>query len=175
MEPISQKVGGMLARQTTQQPGQKSAPSKFDTVRADLNQKLNAQAQMPEKVTSVSAQEKHALVNDLRAKLQTPGAAQNALQGELNKLGDGIAQVKQQVAAAPKSSALDPLRERLASVEADFNNSANILKSPGNLSDPNRLLEMQVEMYKLSQNVEILSRVVGDVASGVRTMIQTQV
>jgi hypothetical protein len=34
---------------------------------------------------------------------------------------------------------------------------------------------MQMEVYKLSHNVEILSRTVNEVASGIKTILQTQV
>jgi hypothetical protein len=174
MEPISQKAGAAHARQSSQQE-QKAGPSKFDLLRADLNQKLAASTQLPPKVTGVDDQQKQLLQNDLRRKLDAGKSPQEIVGSDMNRLGAGIADLNRQVAASPNISASSPLRDRLASVEADFNNSAKLLKNPGDLSDPSRLLDMQVEMYKLSQNVEILSRVVSDVASGVKTMVQTQV
>jgi RNA polymerase sigma factor FliA len=171
MEPISQKAGTAGGVRQAASDGQKSAPSKFDVLRADLSQKL----QLPPKVTSIDNQQKALLENDLRRKLDSGKSPQEVFSGDMNKLGSGIADLNRQVAAVPDTSAFAPLRERLKSVEADFNASAKLLKSPGDLSDPQRLLEMQMQMYKLTQNVEIVSRVVGDAASGVKTMLQTQV
>jgi len=79
------------------------------------------------------------------------------------------------VAVAPDVSAFEPLRDRLKGIEADFNASAKLMSGPGSLDDPHRLLEMQMEVYKLAQNVEIMSRTVSEATSGVKTILQTQV
>ena len=63
----------------------------------------------------------------------------------------------------------------LNGIEADFNASAKLMSGPGSLDDPHRLLEMQMEVYKLAQNVEIMSRTVSEATSGVKTILQTQV
>lgn len=175
MEPISQKAGTAGARQSIAADGQKSGPSKFDLLRADLNQKLAGSMRIPDKVTSISDQQKALLENDLRRKLASGKAPQELFGGDMRQLGNSVADLSRQVAAIPKTSAFAPLRERLQSIESNFNSSAKLLNNAGNLEDPKQLLEMQMEMYKLAQNVEMLSRVVGDVASGVKTMIQTQV
>jgi type III secretion system YscI/HrpB-like protein len=49
------------------------------------------------------------------------------------------------------------------------------MKDPGAFDDPQRLLQMQMEVYKLAHNVEILSRTVSEAASGIKTILQTQV
>jgi hypothetical protein len=174
MEPISRIAGSSAAQQPASE-GQKSAPSKFDRMRADLNQKLGESVQLPPKVTNVDDQQKKLLENDLRRKLDTGKSPREVFSGDMNQLGTGIANLNRQVAAAPNVSAFAPLRERLQSIESDFNASARLIKGPGSFDDPKRLLEMQMEMYKLQQNVEIMSRVVSDCASGVKTMLQTQV
>ena len=176
MEPITRKVSaaaGAGARQGVSE-GSKTGPSKFDLLRADLNQKLNGNA-LPPKVMGISDQQKQLLENDLRRKLETGKSPQELFGGDMTQLQTRIADLNRQVAAVPNPSVFDPLRQRLASIEADFNASAKLLTSPGSLDDPQRLLEMQMEVYKLSQNVEIMSRTVSDAASGVKTILQTQV
>jgi hypothetical protein len=42
-------------------------------------------------------------------------------------------------------------------------------------TDPQSLLNVQMQMYQMSQNVEIMSKVVDQVNSGVKTVLQTQV
>jgi len=174
MQPISQKVGGPGGKQTSPEV-QKSAPSKFDLLRADLNQKLSGDLQLPPKITSVDDQQKAVLENDLRRKLQAGQSPRSILGAQLSQIGTQIADLNHQVSGITNASGVTSLRSRLESVESDFNASAKLLRAPGDLSDPNRLLDMQMQMYKLTQNVEILSRVVGDTASGVKTILQTQV
>ena len=177
MEPISRKAGAAgtaVARQILSDV-QKSAPSKFDLLRADLNQKLTGAAQLPPKVTTLNDQQKDLLKNDLRRKLETGKSPQELFSGDMNQMRAGIADLDRQVAAVPDISAFAPLRERLKSVESDFNASAKLLTNPGSMDDPKRLLEMQMEVYKLAQNVEIMSRTVSEATSGVKTILQTQV
>ena len=49
------------------------------------------------------------------------------------------------------------------------------MNATGSMDDPKQLLQMQMEVYKLAENVEIMSRTVSETASGVKTILQTQV
>jgi type III secretion system YscI/HrpB-like protein len=174
MEPISQKVASATAKQAASE-AKKSTPSQFDLLRSDLNQKLSSGIPLPAKVTTVDAQQKLRLENDLRQKLAAGANPAELATGTLQRLQTSVTNLSQKVNALPKSDPFAPLRNRLQSVEADFNRSSQLLQNPGDLNNPKQLLAMQMEMYKVSQNVEILSRVVSDVASGVKTLVQTQV
>jgi hypothetical protein len=88
-----------------------------------------------------------------------------------NKSGN----VRRQVSAVPDITAFAPLRDRLNSIESDFNASAKLLDGNVSLNDDGKLLEMQMQMYKMTENVEVLSRTVSEVGSGVKTILQTQV
>jgi hypothetical protein len=177
MEPISRKAGAAGAAGTRHVPqdGQKSTPSKFDLLRADLNQKLTGNTQLPPKVTNINDQQKNLLENDLRRKLETAKSPQELFGTDMKQLRSGIADLNRQVAAIPDVSAFAPLRDRLKSIESDFSASAKLLTNTSSMDDPKRLLQMQMEVYKLAQNVEIMSRTVSETASGVKTILQTQV
>jgi hypothetical protein len=177
MGPISRQTGAARAGGTGQNlsDAPKSTPSKFDRVRADLAMQSTGAAQLPPKVTTISDQQKQLLGNDLRRKLETGKSPQEILGPQVNQLRTGIADLNRRVSAVPDTSASNPLRQRLQSIESDFKASANLLQSPGALDDPKRLLEAQVEVYKLTSNVEILSRTVSEAASGAKTILQTQV
>src|SRR5262249_32286561 len=153
----------------------KSAPSKFDLLRADLNQKLTGTTQLPSKITGIDDQQKKLLENDLRRKLETAKSPQELFNPDMRQLRTGIADLNRKVAAVPDTSAFAPLSERLKGIESDFNASARLLNNTSSMDDPKRLLQMQMEVYKLAQNVEIMSRTVSETASGVKTILQTQV
>ena len=177
MEPISRTAGaaGTGGARQALQDRQKSAPSKFDLLRADLSQKLMGPTQLPPKVTSINDQQKQLLENDLRRKLETGKSPQELFNTDMKQLRTGIADLNQRVAAVGDTSAFAPLRERLKSIESDFNASAKLLNLTGSTDDPKQLLQMQMEVYKLAENVEIMSRTVSETASGVKTILQTQV
>jgi hypothetical protein len=79
------------------------------------------------------------------------------------------------VAAIPANAALDPLRARLGLIETQFAESGRLLNTAGSLSDPKALLGVQVQLYQMMSNVEMLSKVVDQMTSGVKTILQTQV
>jgi hypothetical protein len=178
MGPITPQTGAAAragSGDTLQPDRLKSAPSKFDRVRADLAQQSTAAAQLPPKVTTISDQQKQLLANDLRQKLESGQSPQQIIGADMSQLRAGIADLNQKVSATPDTSAFAPLRQRLQSIESDFDASAKLLKTPASFDDPNRLLQMQMEVYKMTENVEILSRTVSEAASGAKTILQTQV
>jgi hypothetical protein len=115
------------------------------------------------------------LVNDLQQKLASGKSPQEIVGAQVSRLQSGIANVQRQVGAIPNISAFAPLRDRLKSIESDFNASAKLLNGNVSLNDEGKLLEMQMQMYKMTENVEILSRTVSEAGSGVKTILQTQV
>lgn len=177
MEPIARKAAADASTRTQQGPAeqQKTASSKFDRLRADLKQQLISAGQLPPKVVNISDQQKQLLANDLRRKLASGKNPQEVISGEMNQLRSGITNVQSQVGAVSNSSALGPLRDRLKSIESDFNASAKLLDGNAPFNDEGKLLEMQMQIYKMTENVEILSRTVSEAGSGVKTILQTQV
>jgi len=177
MEPVTRKAAASAT--TTAQQGtaeaNKTVPSKFDRLRADLNQQLMLPGQLPPKVVSITDQQKQMLSNDLQRKLASGKSPQEIVGDQMNQLRGGITNVRHQVNAVPDVSALAPLRERLKSIESDFNASAKLLDGNVSLNDHGKLLEMQMQMYKMTENIEVLSRTVSEVGSGVKTILQTQV
>jgi hypothetical protein len=177
MEPIPRKAAATASTTAQQEPAEahKTAPSKFDRLRADLNQQFMSAGQLSPKVVSITDQQKQMLSNDLQRKLASGKSPQEIVGDQMNQLRGGITNVRRQVSAVPDVTAFATLRERLKSIESDFNASAKLLDGNVSLNDHGKLLEMQMQMYKMTENVEVLSRTVSEVGSGVKTILQTQV
>src|SRR5262249_16903870 len=99
MEPLSRTAGtaGTAGAHSAPQDGQKSTPSKFDLLRADLNQNITGNIRLPPKVTSVSDQQKSLLENDLRRKLENAKSPQELFGPDMKQLRSGIADLNRQV------------------------------------------------------------------------------
>ena len=85
---------------------------------------------------------------------------------------DGLTQ---KVSSAPKSPALDAVRNRLNSVEAQYQQSEKLLNGLSGNDNPRDMLAIQMQMYKMTQNIEIMTKVVEQTTSGIKSVLQTQV
>lgn len=95
--------------------------------------------------------------NDLKAARKQLDIAAGKVEGVKNKPGG------------------EGVRDRLAAIEEQFkaaSNKAETMPDTNNLRD---LLSLQGEMYKMGQNIEILSKVVDAATSGVKSTLQMQV
>jgi hypothetical protein len=50
-----------------------------------------------------------------------------------------------------------------------------LLQGLGKIDSPEDYLRMQLQMYKMNQSVELLSRIAGEVVSGVNKILTTNV
>lgn len=79
------------------------------------------------------------------------------------------------IESLPKQEGAKGLRDRLSDIEAQFNASGDKLKNMPDTNNLRDLLGMQTEMYKMSQNIELLSKAVDAATSGVKQTLQTQI
>ncbi len=59
-------------------------------------------------------------------------------------------------------------------VESEFKQVESIMKSDKNLS-PGELLALQARLYQVSQHIEVMSKVVDQMAGGIKTILNTNV
>ena len=175
MDPVtSNAVSRSITRQ--QGPGgaeQKLQPSKFDQVRLQLE---NRQAvTLPPEVTQLSPQQRQQLAGDLRKRIERARSPKAIFRSDFNQTRECFTDVSRRVDQLPKTSAFEPLRNRLASIESQFNQTGKIIDGLGNITDPKDLLKLQMEMFQITQNLEIVSKVVDQVNSGVKQILQIQV
>ena len=161
------------------QPTQKTGASKFDQVREKLQTQQASQTEMdPDPiVTRVSAEQKRVLEADLRRKLQgtRPSDPKQIFRPEFENARVSLQDLNQRVSALPKTPAFEPVRNRLASVEAHFKSTDKLLSNLGNLDNPRELMKIQIQMYQLTQNMEILSKFVDFSSQTVKQLLQVNV
>lgn len=153
----------------------KTGESKFDRVRTELQDKTAQQVEMPPEVKQVSPQQQKVLQADLSSQL-IKGATPNQIFGvNMKRAKDGVQQLTQRVNALPKTPAFQPFRDRLTSIDSQFQAAGKLVSSIKGGETPQQLLKVQMSMYQLAENMELMSKVVEQVTSGMKTVLQTQV
>jgi hypothetical protein len=155
----------------------KEQPSKFDKVRARV---------------SAGSTEVHALSGDpvrvsnepRRLSPSRPGedpasrdssVSKQQLDNDLATSRDSLRQLKDRLAAVPQTSSLDSLRSRLLYLESQYQKVGSAVQDISSASSPERLLQLQKDMYRLDENLGIASKMVEQVTSSVKSILQTQI
>jgi len=180
MNPITNKtVAKTITTGLEQGPGniRKNEPSKFDKVRSDRLEKASSvPVDLPPAVTQVSASQKQVLESQLSQRAQqTSTSPSDVLKVDLGNTKVSLNQLSQKVSALPNTQAFDPIRTRFANIEQQYNNTGQLLSNVGKTTNQQDLLSMQMQMYLMTENIQLVSKVVDQVTSGVKTMLQTQI
>jgi hypothetical protein len=143
---------------------------KFDQARQDA---LAGAEKAQELSPAASKQIEHDLRKRIEAaKTTNPAKLYGGDLGEARKRIDGLSK---RVESMKSPSEASPLRDRLAQIEAQFAASEKRMAAIPETDNLRDLLAMQNEMYKLGQNIEILSKVVDAATSGIKSTLQMQV
>ena len=174
---VTQTVANSLERETGgASTVQKSEPSKFDKVRADQLDKSAAAVppELPPPVTEISPAQKQAFETRLSRRgageqpAKTFKADMQNTKVMLNRLGKRVAEL-------PKTPAYDPIRSRFTNIEQQYNSSSQLLANLGKSNNPQDYLQVQMQMYMMTENIQLVSKVVDEVTSGAKTLLQTQI
>ncbi|MBI1352751.1 MAG: hypothetical protein GC160_00285 [Acidobacteria bacterium] len=164
----------------TPKPTQTEGPAKgqsFEQVRQSMAEKMQSTAQMPPEAAAPTAEVKKSLATELHKKLQNSQmkTPQQVFGPEMQDLGGKINGLRVKVEKTPNTPELSPLRTRLEKLESQFSQTGARLEKLTSTNDPRAMLQLQVEVHQMTQNFEIVSKVVEQVNSGVKQIIQTQV
>ena len=177
MNPIANKtVGKAISTSLEQDSGavQKTQPSKFDQVRAEQLQKsAEAPIDMPPPVTQVFPAQQQMLQNQLAQNSQRRPAS--VVKVDMENTKTTLKQLGKRVNALPKTQAYDPVRNRFISLEQQYKNSSDILSKLGNSNNPQDYLQLQMQMYLLSENISVVAKLMDSVVGGARQIMQTQI
>jgi len=165
-----------VAKSTEQSPV-KLGESKFDQVRSRLLDEQAAQVKLPAEVKQVPpGQESGGREANLKTQMETSGAnsAHKVLSVNMKHAKERIEQLTTRVNTLPKTAAFEPFRERLASIDNQYHSAGKLMNSIQGSTNPGDLMKVQMQMYQLTENLELMSKVVEQVTSGVKSILQTQ-
>lgn len=133
----------------TEKPATETA-TKLEQIQNELQKKTQAPSQDPAKMTQ--------LLKDI---MGDSGGRMSMLKEAYNKLGK-------------KGQVPSDLRGNLVNTEREWNAVQDIMNSNKNLSQ-GELLALQQRLYMVSQHVEVMSKVVDQMAGGIKTVLNTNV
>ena len=181
MNPIANKtvtrtVATNLEQGQGQSEIQKTGPSKFDQVRAQQMENTSPPVDLPPAVTQVSPAQTQTLQAELRQRVQsTSSNPADLLKVDLGNTGTSLNQLTKRVSALPNSQATDPIRSRLMSIDQQYKATGQLFNNGGQQMSQQDLLNAQTQIYLMSENISLVSKVVDQVTGGVKTLLQTQV
>jgi hypothetical protein len=157
-------------------PSIKTGESKFDKVRARLQEEQAQSVQMPPEVKQVSPEQSKVLQTELNQRVHKAGttSAPELFGTDLKQLKSRIDAITSRVNSLPKTSGMDPLRQRLTSIDNQFQAAGKLIHSLNGQQSPTDLMKVQLQMYQMTENLELMSKVVEQVTSGVKSLLQTQ-
>jgi hypothetical protein len=177
VDPISSSAigkGAAAGAETGAKQAAKQGPSRFDKVL----QRQRSAAEVPPLETRVSAAQRKALESDLRKRLNAARGQnpQAIFKPDLDSARVTLDTLHRKAQAIPPGKALDSLSDHLATLDAQFADADKLLEKAGATAmNPRELLQFQVRMYQLTENLNLLSRVVEQVNSSAKQILQTQV
>lgn len=176
-DPVtSRAIVSKVTPQTTGLEGPAKGPKgpPFEQVRQQVADKPPETMQMPAAAQPATAEVKKAQTAELHGKLKGATSPDQVFGPDMAKLESQMGKLRQGVEKVPKTSEFEPLWNRLEGLEQQFSSTGAKVKDLGSLDNPRAMLDLQLEMYQLTQNFEIVSKVVEQVNSGVKQIVQTQ-
>lgn len=155
----------------------KTGESKFDKVRSRLQDEQAESVEMPPEVKQVSLEQKKVLEAELSKRVEEMGtsSAQELFAVHMRRAKEGVEHLTNRVNALPKTPAFEPFRKRLASIDAQYQSAGRLMNSVQGTENAGDLMKIQMHIYQLTENLELMSKVVEQVTSGVKSIFQTQV
>ncbi len=151
----------------------KDSPSNFDEVK---NAKKTAgPPEVPPLIETLDAKSQKAAETQLVKKMESGKSGPPLFTDDLSRARKTLDTSSKKVQQLPKSAENGPLRQRMTVLEDQYQATEQSVKKLGSLDNPKELLQMQVEVYRCSQNIELFSKVVESATSSTKQLLQTQV
>ncbi len=162
-----------------------SEVSKFEQIRMDkLNKEMEVTGLKMEDVqfkdNILTKSDIKNIERDFKAELEKRGedSGGEILKEKINSLKAKMESVAGKIHTVDKSQFSEAVNNYFSETEKRFSKLSNIVKnleSGNNKYSMKDLLKIQFEIQTVTQNVELLSKIVDQVSSGLKTIMQTQV
>jgi hypothetical protein len=179
MDPVTAKnASSLLNKPPTGDSAQseKTTPSKFDKVREQAAGDGNPNATPLDPSNPVPAQHE-LLERQLRQKLDAHASrkASEVFGDDLRTTRGSLNQLKDRVSGLTPSPVLDQIRTRLSDLARQFQKVGTAIEGMSGTASSKQLLKLQADMYQINENLSVVTKMVDQVTSGVKTLLQTQV
>jgi len=164
MDPLSLKAAALGAGDLLEagvEAAKKVGPSRFD----ELSQKISGGPGTQSSTVPLQPQTIGA----------TSPAMASTVNNQLHVTGASLQRLNQRVQAASQSTEIGTIRTLVEQLAVRFTNVGDSVRQVGVQANPQKLLAMQAKIYQISEDVELLSKMVDQATSGVKTILQTQV
>jgi hypothetical protein len=174
MDPIISKIPAALPDQTTADPNPqpaKTRASTFDQVRNRLAKNSNA---------TQAATFAPRIADDQPAisKMQNgpmPITLSGRVQSGLAVGKHHLERLRERIDSVPSASSSSGIQGRLFSVEQQYTRLDSAVQGMSPNANPQQWIMLQQQVYSMNENITALSKLVGQSASGVKTILQTQI
>lgn len=146
------------------QPG-KSGASKFDQISSQLKDGAGSEATSPPSNSDLSADGVQ-----VRASSAPDQLRQNLAASQYH-----LAHLREKVESTSGASSITGLQSRLASIEHQYTVLDSAVKAMPPGASPQQWIALQEQVYSMNESIGVLSKMIGQAASGVKSVLQTQV
>lgn len=165
MDPLTLKAASFGAGDRLEagvEVAKKVGPSRFD----ELSQKV---AGVP--VTQSST----VPLQPQTTEATSPANLASTVNNQLHVTEASLQRLNHRVQAASQTTEVGTIRTLVEQLSVRFTNVGDSIRQVGVQQNPQNLLAMQAKIYQISEDVELLSKMVDQATSGVKTVLQTQV
>ena len=104
-----------------------------------------------------------------------PPLSADVLKPKFDYVGNSLSVLKVRVDKVAPAGTAESVRNRLQLLDSQFSLIGNDLKQTHMETDPMQLLRLQSDIYQMDEELELLTRVVDQATSGIRSLLQTQI
>jgi hypothetical protein len=176
MDPLVNKLTTTLPDSPSSGTGgqpEKTGASKFDKIRSQLKDNAGNEASPAE---SASPANSPASGNPSVDRVQRGSAATlDRVHQSLASSQYHLARLKERVESTPGVSSMQGIQSRLTGVEHQYTRLDSAVKAMPPNASPQQWIALQQQVYGMEESIGVLSKMVGQAASGVKSVLQTQV
>lgn len=178
MDPVTSNIGTLINDPASSNvAGQlpKGGASTFDNIRAQLQQTADALGiplpQNNDPPPAVTPAQKASAAKQADAIAPARGKVEQSLSVSRHY----IDRIQAQIKANPSMSSVQKISGKLTSIEHQYNQLDNTLRGMPQDATPAQWLRLQQMANSMTENINVLSKLVDSAASGVKTILQTQI